>query len=376
MSHIVDVNMDWRQEGQAIFQIGQAFYRPEAQLARDLGTLAAAVDRVNQGHLRVLEAMAGCGVRSLRYGLESKADWLWVNDADPDLAPILQANLARNLTRDRYQLTHWHGDRLLAHCYDRQTAYDLVDWDGFGSPAPYLATLLGAVRVGGLLYLTSTDGRIISGRYPKESLRLYGTYARSHPSVQEQALRILIGALFRQAIARGLSLKPVFSLFKGQTYRIMVRVEDQAPDLHAWGFLSYCHTCGQYQAVGWGQLGRVRCPAHPSDGTPVVSGPLWLGELHDPAHLAPMLTLAQTWNWVHVAGFIQTMLTEATLPPYHIPMGELGRRGQMDIPPRDRLIAQLIKSGFRASATHINPQAIKTDAAIATCLEIARQCLP
>jgi len=41
--------------------------------------LAAAVYRQKIGQLRVLEVMAGSGVRSLRYWLESGADELWVN---------------------------------------------------------------------------------------------------------------------------------------------------------------------------------------------------------------------------------------------------------------------------------------------------------
>jgi tRNA (guanine26-N2/guanine27-N2)-dimethyltransferase len=54
--------------------VGQAFYRRETETARDLGVLAAAIYRRERGQLRVLDAMAGCGMRSLRYYLESGAD--------------------------------------------------------------------------------------------------------------------------------------------------------------------------------------------------------------------------------------------------------------------------------------------------------------
>jgi tetratricopeptide (TPR) repeat protein len=44
----------------------------------------------------VLDAMAGCGIRALRFGLEAMpaGSVLWVNDADPDRLPLLEANLA------------------------------------------------------------------------------------------------------------------------------------------------------------------------------------------------------------------------------------------------------------------------------------------
>jgi tRNA (guanine26-N2/guanine27-N2)-dimethyltransferase len=38
--------------------------------------------------------MAGCGIRSLRYGVEAGAAEVWANDADPDRLALLQANLA------------------------------------------------------------------------------------------------------------------------------------------------------------------------------------------------------------------------------------------------------------------------------------------
>ncbi|NJM56993.1 MAG: hypothetical protein HC857_05570, partial [Synechococcales cyanobacterium RU_4_20] len=33
---------------------------------------------------------------------------------------------------------------------------------------------------------------------------------------------------------------------------------------------------------------------------------------------------------------LQLFAAEADLPPYHFPLGEIGRRGQMDPPKRDR----------------------------------------
>ena len=63
-------------EGQAHFHVGQAFYRVQSRMGRDLAVLAAAVDRRERGVLRVLDAMSGCGVRSLRYALEARADFV------------------------------------------------------------------------------------------------------------------------------------------------------------------------------------------------------------------------------------------------------------------------------------------------------------
>lgn len=46
---------------------GGAFYRAQSAPARDLGVLAAALYRGRNGRLRVLDVMAGSGVRGMRY---------------------------------------------------------------------------------------------------------------------------------------------------------------------------------------------------------------------------------------------------------------------------------------------------------------------
>ena len=80
-------------EGKARFEIGDAFYNPKSKLVRDLGVLAALVYKQQQGQLRVLEAMSGSGIRSLRYYLESNADFLWINEGNYQLNALLNRNL-------------------------------------------------------------------------------------------------------------------------------------------------------------------------------------------------------------------------------------------------------------------------------------------
>jgi len=358
------------QEGEAHFRVGSAFFRSSSRPARDLGVLAAAVYKQTTGYLRVLDVMTGCGVRSQRYALESNADWIWANDANPEMATVLEDNLSRQLSPDQYQITYYSAHHLFYDCYHRQDFYDVIDLDSFGLPTAFLQVGLQAVKTGGLLYMTGTDSRTLAGHNPEHGLRQLGAWARSHPAAHEQGLRLLIGNCWQQAQPLGLDIQPIFSYFQGQIYRVMVQITPSR-NQSCLGFLGYCHHCGHYQTVNWRQLSRAICPCQ---GAPLtLSGPLWLGPLHHSDWLDNMRQLAQTWGWSARAQLLQIMRDEAPMPPYFFPVAEIGRRGQMDIPKRDRILNQLHDHGYQASLTHINPQALKTDASFDHCLKLAAQ---
>ncbi|MEM6869355.1 MAG: tRNA (guanine-N1)-methyltransferase [Cyanobacteria bacterium P01_C01_bin.121] len=369
----------WQQEGSTKFCVGSAFFRSSSKIGRDLAVLAAIAHKASCGSLRVLDAMTGCGVRPLRYVLEANADFVWANEGNWELHDLLQANLSATLQPHQYCITHQDANATFFVAHQQKDFYDLIDIDSFGSPMPTLATCLWAVKLGGLVYLTSTDGRATSGSAPEKSLQTYGAYARSHPSVHEQGLRLLIGTVVQQAAARGLGAQPVFSWYHGDVNRVMVRITRQSKwNTAHYGFLRYCHSCGQFQTVSWKKLGRpVTCQCR-AEGPPVISGPMWLGPLHSREDLATMASIAATCStphtWETCQKTIAIMQAEIDLPPYYYPLAEIGRRGKIDIPPKQRLIERLQAEGFNAADTHIDTQAIKTNAPIDVCVQLARNC--
>jgi tRNA (guanine26-N2/guanine27-N2)-dimethyltransferase len=147
-------------------------------------------------------------------------------------------------------------------------------------------------------------------------------------------------------------------------------VRDRPEVIAAYGFLGYCHDCGQFQTVDWRSLGRVNCASGQCDHPPVVSGPMWLGELADADWLKKMRDLAQLRQWDSAVRLCDLWRSEIGMPPYFYTLGEVGRRGQMDIPKRDRLAQALRDQGYRFSRTHIDPEGFKTDASLATCVAL------
>jgi tRNA (guanine26-N2/guanine27-N2)-dimethyltransferase len=351
------------------FQVGNAFFNPNAKLARDLGILAATVYRKDHGSLRVLDAMTACGVRSLRHFTESQADFIWANDSNPEISNILEHNLSQ-VSSDRYRISYQDANRVFMDCQLRDDFYDLVDVDCFGSPAPFLNGCLGATVLNGLIYLTSTDGRSFTGHALKNCLSDYGACGRNHPAGHEQGLRILIGKIQQFAATRGFGIEPIFSFFSGQTYRVMLRFVSKAKlTPENYGFLGYCSHCGNYQAIAWRDLGRSRCPHDQHNLT--MSGPLWLGALHESAMIDRYITLAEQRHWKSASRLLTRLKSEIDIP-YFLTLGEIGERGSMDIPKRSYLIQTLQDLGHRASATHVTGEAIKTDADMQTCIRAAQ----
>lgn len=356
------------------FNPGQAFFNPKNQFVRDLGVLAAAVHRETQGSLRILETMAGSGVRALRYGMEAGAEALWINEGNPDLGELLTANLQPVVEKlgDRLHLSQENAIQILAQALALGQTYDLVDIDAFGAGTEYFSLGLQVTAPGGLLYVTATDGRALGGHDPDRCLQRYGTFGRAHPSHSEQGLRIVIGNLAQTAAQLGFGVTPVLATYTGQTYRVMVRRSTKRlPLVHSYGFLGYCHRCGTYQAMPWRKLGQPVCGQHSPPQPLTLTGPLWLGALHDRSLLPRLITQAKTWEWLDCLKKLEIMEQEAELPPYHFTLGEIGKRGAIDPPPRDRLLAQLHRAGYAASPLHWNPQAIKTTAPIATCIALS-----
>lgn len=155
------------------FDTGGTFFRSESATGRDLAVLSAAIHRRSTGRLRVLDAMCGCGVRSLRYLRQADADFVWANDANEECRGTILSNLS-GVSRvsegghRRWVVTQSDANRVLVESYLHRDFFDLVDVDSFGSDTMFLRSAVAAVKIGGLLYVTSTDGYSSGGHRPQQ----------------------------------------------------------------------------------------------------------------------------------------------------------------------------------------------------------------
>lgn len=134
--------------------------------------LAAALYKRSKGKLRVLDALCGCGIRSLRYLIEAEADFVLANDANDDNRKVITENLSQVESSSgddpRWAVTLSDANRIMTECYLKRDFFDLIDIDSFGSDSSFLRSAINALKLDGLLYVTSTDGFSSGGRRPQQ----------------------------------------------------------------------------------------------------------------------------------------------------------------------------------------------------------------
>lgn len=369
-------------EGLARVETGAGFFRPDSRPARDL-TVLLARRQARRGGLRLLDLMAGCGIRGLRCGLEAKAESIWVNDADPDRLDLLQRNLAALPARTRQILTARTAQQLLAECLQRQERFDLIDLDAFGSPSALVPLALEAVALEGVLVLASSDGRSPTGHDRAAALRRLGASARAHPAGWELALRLQLGVIARSAWAMGRGIRPLLSFSEGRTFRTAVSLQRHPTprEERQLGLLAHCHRCGDQQVQSLFALRQwAPCLCGPGasggGGALAISGPLWIGPLQDPGTLEELLEDGRSEACPSMGPLtdrlLQRLVGDPAPTPRCWPMDGIARQLGEGPPPLRALVEALQQRHYQAAISGVMPGQLRSEAPWSVILAAAR----
>ena len=209
-------------EGEVIFEVpdkltvtkkDEVFYNPRMKTGRDISVLVVQAF-LNLYHKRdkayIADALAGSGVRGLRYAKELKFNGelkVFLNDLNPNAYEKILNNAKLNEINN-IEVFNEDANTFLSRHF---RFFNVVDLDPFGSPAPYIEQGIRAlVTRNGLLCLTATDTAALCGRAKKSCLRKYLAYPLFGRDCHEFALRVLVGYVMRIATKYELALKPVF----------------------------------------------------------------------------------------------------------------------------------------------------------------------
>lgn len=369
-------------EGAAVVETGPGFFRPESRPARDLSVLLAAHQAMHrQKPLRWLDLMAGCGIRSLRWGLEAaplaaQAPQIVVNDADPDRWPYLQRNFAP-LTQSAQplQISVRAAEAVMAQAYLDQQTFDLIDLDAFGSPGALLQPALRVLAFDGILFLASTDGRSPTGHDRIGAVRNLGSSARVHPASWELALRQQLGLLAREAWLLGCGLEPLFSFSDGRTFRIAVRLRKRPSrdELAQLGLLARCEACGAQQQQSMLRLrGWPSCDCPAGSGRWAIHGPLWLGPLQT-TELLRQLMASPVVTGPATKRLLTRLEQDSGALPTVWSTAEIAKRLRLAGPPATAVVVEALqRSGHEAAISGVMAGQIRTDASLTELLQLCR----
>ena len=356
-----------------------AFFREEGRPARDLAVLACSYALESRQKVRVLDACAGAGARTLRYLRDLPSD-VEVLANEPNDGTQLKANC---LTYDNVKFASGDAGELLAR---NPRSFDVVDVDSFGlSGDPALAVQ--AALNGGVVLLATTGAAAAGarGKAAREALKKrLGCAACKTPAQNELGLRMLLGAAARAASKDGAVLRPLFCHYAahGPVFRVAAVVDRSGgSDARGEQFLVCCRSCGQ---AAFSPSILERCGVCGEDpGEDAVAGPVWAGPLHDFNAIAAMRADAEERGWVGDRGYgrklgrlLDTLVDESREvdldASLFISLDDVARRAGVRTPSKGGLVAALEAGGFRAASTHVEGKAVKTDAPMAVCIDAAR----
>ncbi|RMB93778.1 hypothetical protein DUI87_29770 [Hirundo rustica rustica] len=294
-----------------------------------------------EGGLRVLEALAASGLRSVRFAREVPGLGAVVaSDRSPRAARLMARNVARNGVGGLVTPRLADARMLMYQSKAEREPFDVIDLDPYGSPAPFLDAAVQAVSEGGLLCVTCTDVAVMAGNSAETCYSKYGAVSLKGRFCHEMALRIVLHSLDLRANCYQRFVVPLLSVSADFYVRVFVRVFTGQAKVKAsaskQALVFHCVGCGSHHLQ---RLGRAT-----SHGS---------GFKYSAATGPPVGPTCE---------FCQQRHQELSDVPLYYTLDGLSSTIRSNTPSLLQLRSALLHAGFRVSLSHACRNAVKTDA--------------
>ncbi|RKF60939.1 tRNA -dimethyltransferase [Golovinomyces cichoracearum] len=307
----------------------------------------------HEPNFTILDALSATGLRALRYAHEIPfTTSVTANDLLPTATEQIKLNILHNKLTSKIVAKTGNAIRHMYNLIDnssnssaKNSKYNVIDLDPYGSAAPFLDAAVQAIRDGGLLCITCTDAAVwASNGWPEKCFALYGGVPLKGPLSHEAGLRLILHAVATSAARYGLAITPLLSLSIDFYARLFVRIHKSAQQvkfLAGKTMMVYnCDTgCGAWTTQ---MLGRNRFAStkkgnlmwkHGLEQGPSaketcaecgfkthIGGPMYAGLLHDPEFVQQILDGLkdedeQTYQTIPRIRGMLTVALEECLPP-------------------------------------------------------------
>ncbi|RLI12141.1 tRNA (guanine(10)-N(2))-dimethyltransferase, partial [Candidatus Bathyarchaeota archaeon] len=233
-------------------------------------------------------------------------------------------------------------------------------------------------KSGGLLALTATDMAPLCGVHVRACVRKYGAVPIRTGYSKELAVRIMLGAFVRVASAHEVGVRPLLSHATdhyARAYCLLVRGQGKANESSSkLGYIAHCPSCLDREVIrGLAEPIEARCPSCGSRR--LICGPLWVGELFDTEFCREVLAELRDTPWVgrRARKVLELVVEEAGGPPTYFSLPVLCDVLDVSVPPVREVVKELRERGWRATRTHFDTQAVRTDAPASEVAEVVKE---
>ncbi|RLG53089.1 MAG: hypothetical protein DRN96_00755 [Thermoproteota archaeon] len=337
----------------------EVFYNPRMVLNRDFTVLFTST-AFSKG-FRILDLLAGTGVRGIRVTLESNVSVSGVlNDRNKLAYRVMLKNIVMNKVADRLRVENCDANILAQVIAQWGDFFDYVDIDPFGSPAPFLDGGIRAVGKEGVVGCTATDTAVLYGRHSWKAFRTYGVHVKALPCGHEVGLRLLIGYMARQAAKLGYGLEVLASYFEYNYFRVfakLVRGARKAEDtvIKHVKVLYFCEECLDFS-------GSKDACSHKRE----MIGPMWAGSLGTESicrNMLDKLEYTELASRKPLKRILSRLLNDIEISCVgYYDLDEISSRLHLPSARVEDVVEKLRELGYRAGRTHFTPKGVKTDA--------------
>ena len=372
---VPDVEWIYRTQEQSIF------YNPAMEINRDLTILSlkTLVQLTERKH-SFCDLLAGMGVRSLRIAQEvpEAVDRLVLNDIDEESIKLAKINITELGIEEKIELRNEEANYLLAKEAAEGERFDIVDLDPFGTPMPFIDSVMGAMKKNSYLFVTATDMPPLCGIYPKVAWRKYGSKTLKTPYCHEVAIRTLLYAVAMSAQRKDFAIKTLFSISLDHYVRLLVKLERKRSKANQQtekvGLHLHCYKCQNRKLIELLGEEEKNCPNCGEKWK--KGGPVWIGELNDQEWLEGMEKELEKGLMLgtgkRLKKIVQRLKEETDLPALFYDVSNLADKINVSTRGMEGIIEELKEKGYRASRSHYCGEGLRTDAPVEEINEVLR----
>ncbi|HID04570.1 MAG TPA: tRNA (guanine(10)-N(2))-dimethyltransferase [Candidatus Caldiarchaeum subterraneum] len=338
------------------------FYNPFSKPSRDMTVLLVAA--FFNKRITAAEPLAGSGVRGIRLLKETEnVEEAYLNDLNPSAYNVIKLNAEANGVADKVVASNQEASLFLARHSEARYRFEYVDVDPVGAPVRFLENSIRACGHLGVVGASATDLAALTGVKPRPCIRKYDAIPMHVAFSKEIAIRIMMGFVARAAARLNAGIEPLLSYYHRHFIRVFAQVKrgrsGALQSIQEIGWLTYCGSCMRIETTPLTELPDRLCRTCGSGN--MVAGPLWVGRLSDNSLAGRMLErVGEDYDEARRA--LSRIVSEDTSLVGYYPIPLLSRWARRSPPPPKAVIEELRNLGYRASQTHIDPNAVKTDA--------------